>query len=440
MKRWIILLLLVALVIVGVVSAETIATTNGVVSVTIEEVVTIPNQTANDAVTGITTVGDGRLFIAKQSGRIHIWTGSELLPTPFLDLSTEVENCNECGLLGVAFHPDYQSNGYFYVNYSEDNSVDTIIERFQVSAEDPNIATKTGRQVVLEVDQPAANHNGGALHFGPDGYLYIGMGDGGDRGDPLDNAQDGAELLGKMLRIDVTGITTYTIPVDNPFIGNATVRDEVWALGLRNPFRFSFDSSTGAMWIGDVGQRKFEEVDYQPVGVGGQNYGWDCYEANALYPVDGTDPGDHSADCPTDPNVFTFPVYNYPHSGGAITGCSITGGVVYRGGDYPSLQGHYFFADYCTGDLWTLSGDPTNPTFNTTTAGSPSNPSTFGTDHRDELYVGYSNGAVYRITDGTPLAVGLSNVQITDISPALFAALTLLGIATWRIVTRTKKG
>lgn len=435
MKRWTILLLLISLVAVGLVSAETLASPqNAAIDVTLQLITTVNTQPNIDStITEITHAGDGRLFIAEQGGRISIYQNGALLPTPFLDISAEVAGCNECGLLGLAFHPDYANNGQFFVNYSELSSNDTIIERFQVSDADPNIATKIGRQVVLEVEQFATNHNGGAVRFGPDGYLYIGMGDGGGGGDPRDTGQDGSELLGKMLRINVTGATTYTIPADNPFLLDSTVRDEVWAVGLRNPYRFSFDSSTGAMWIGDVGQRKFEEIDYQPAGVGGQNYGWDCYEANALYPIDGDDPGDHSTDCPTDPNLFTFPVYDYPHSG-ANSGCSVTGGTVYRGNDFPSLQGIYFFADYCDGAIWSLTGDPANPTFDTTTAHTFNNPSTFGTDYRNELYVGLNNGQVHRITDGTPLLVGLHAMQTTQSVPILVAALILLGTVTWRAV------
>lgn len=440
MTRWLILLTLTITVVAGFVAVNSLAASvqpSAELAVTLQ-LVTTANDSTDVTITEVTHADDNRLFVAEQGGLIHVVENGTLLPTPFLDLTGEVQlrrpngTCGECGLLGLVFHPDYAINGYFYVNYSELVTNDTIVERFQVSSTDPNVATKTGRQVVIKIEQDFANHNGGSIHFGADDMLYIGMGDGGSGGDPNDRAQDGNSLLGKMLRLNVTGVTTYTIPADNPFLADVDVRDEIWALGLRNPWRFRFDDVTGDMWIGDVGQSGREEINHQPAGVGGQNYGWDCREGSINY-------GNSADSCATTPlNTLTSPVfeYNYYGTGGTIQGCSVTGGTVYRGNHYPEFQGHYFFADYCEGDIWTLSGDPANLTFNTTTAAVPSNPTTFGTNAIGELFVGYNNGQVYQITNGTPLAVSLSNAQIVEILPILLIASTLLGLLSWRLLKK----
>ncbi len=362
-------------------------------------------------VTDIAHAGDQRLFIVEQPGRIRIYQpGSGLLATPFLDISGPVDDSgNEMGLLGLAFHPNYATNGYFYVNYTHSlgGTRTTRVSRFSASAVDPNVANPGSELVILEFIQPYTNHNGGALHFGPDGYLYIASGDGGDANDPQEFSQNRRSLLGKMLRVDVDMGTgglpdcstyagsNYRIPAGNPLadgVGGTTC-DELWAVGLRNPWRFAFDRQTGGMWIADVGQFSWEEIDFEPGGfAGGRNYGWDCYEGNT------TNPFDPSPACTGNPAAYAFPIHVYSHDNGR---CSITGGYVYRGQSYGGLDGHYVFADYCTGTLWTLSGDPASPVITTLAlaAGSSlASPRTFGEDAAGELYVA-SAAAVYRIVD-----------------------------------------
>ena len=302
---------------------------------------------------GITHAGDGsgRVFITLQDGKILIWDGTQVLPTPFLDIDTIVNsNGTERGLLGLAFHPDYESNGYFYVDYTDTTGGDTVIARYRVSATDPNVADPTSALILMELDQPFANHNGGQLAFGPDGYLYIGMGDGGGAGDPGNRAQDLTQPLGKILRIDVDGAgvaadcgggTHYTIPPDNPFVdGPGGNCDEIWQSGLRNPWRFSFDRLTGDLFIGDVGQDAWEEVDFQPAGsAGGANWGWRCYEGNHPFNTQGCGPAGN----------YDFPIFEYSHA----LGCAVVSGSVYRGSALPpGAQGAYFFGDYCSGRIW----------------------------------------------------------------------------------------
>lgn len=281
-----------------------------------------------------------RIFVVEKTGYIRIVTISggvyTLLTTPFLDIDALVgSGGNEQGLLGLAFHPNYASNGYFYVNYTN-NSGDTIVARYRVSTGNPNLADPASAQQVLFVDQPYSNHNGGQIQFGPDGYLYIGLGDGGSGGDPGDRAQNPSTLLGKMLRIDVDSASPYAIPPSNPFVGPGNPLDEIWALGLRNPWRFTFDRLLGDLWIGDVGQGAWEEIDLEPAGdPGGSNWGWRCLEGTHVY--------DTSGNCPPDLGVLDDPVYEYSHT----EGCAITGGPVYRGSPNASLFGSYLFADYC---------------------------------------------------------------------------------------------
>jgi glucose/arabinose dehydrogenase len=271
--------------------------------------------------------GSGRLFIVEQAGVIRILQNDALIEAPFLDIRELVDDGgNEQGLLGLAFHPDYESNGFFYVNYTGEGG-HTVIARFHASG---NAADLNSQAVLLRVEQPFPNHNGGALAFGPDGFLYIGLGDGGAGGDPFGNGQNINALLGKILRIDVNRGEPYAIPSDNPF------GTEVFHYGLRNPWRISFDSATGDLWIGDVGQGQYEEIDYLGAGAkGGVNFGWDRYEGRHDY---------ESGDPLTN---HTPPMFEYSHD----EGCSVTGGYVYRGA-MPEWQGVYFFADYCSGRLW----------------------------------------------------------------------------------------
>ncbi len=341
----------------------------------------------------ITHAGDGseRLFVVEQRGRILLLADGKLLPEPFLDIRSRVNCCGERGLLSVAFPPDFAQQGLFYVNYTRAPDNATQVSRFAVSA-DPNRADPGSEQVLLTIAQPFTNHNGGQLAFGPDGYLYIGMGDGGSGGDPDNRAQNPQDLLGKLLRIDVnhTGDAPYAIPEDNPFYTNPDYRDEIWALGLRNPWRFSFDRATGDLYIADVGQNAYEEINWQPASSpGGENYGWNIMEASHCYP-----PG---TIC--DPNGLTLPVFEYNHTDGDR---SITGGFVYRGQRYPALQGIYFYADYVSGRIWGLRRID-DGWHNQLLYDAPFQISTFGEDESGELYLAdYSNGRIYQLRDAEP--------------------------------------
>jgi glucose/arabinose dehydrogenase len=291
--------------------------------------------------------GSGRLFVVQQGGKIRIVKSGRVLATPFLDISSLVSKGSEQGLLGLAFHPNFRSNGFFYVDYTRANG-DTVIARYRRSSSNGNVADRSSAYPILTIPQPYANHNGGQLAFGPDGYLYIGMGDGGNIGDPQNRAQNLDSLLGKILRIDVNGGNSqrrYLIPASNPYVGRAG-RDEIWSSGLRNPWRFSFDHATGDMWIGDVGQGAWEEIDRAKVNTSGTsrgrglNYGWHVLEGTHCYP-----PG---ASCSG--AGMMGPVTEYDHS----QGCSVTGGYVYRGPSIPALRDRYVFADYCSGRIWTV--------------------------------------------------------------------------------------
>jgi glucose/arabinose dehydrogenase len=325
---------------------------------------------------------DPRLFVVEQPGRIRIVQNGSLLPTPFLDLGSRVSAGGERGLLSVAFHPNYAANGTFFVNFT-DTRGDTRIERFRVSA-DPNRADAASAELVLTVAQPFANHNGGLVAFGPDGKLYIGMGDGGGGGDPEETGQDPMRLLGKMLRIDVDGARPYAIPADNPYAGRTDGQREIWATGLRNPWRFSWDRTANLLFVADVGQNRLEEVNAVPAGQAGLNYGWDEME--------GSDCFEPETGCNRTGKVL--PVSEYTHS----DGCSITGGYVYRGQDIPALRGHYFYADFCEG--WIRSfrvegGAATDArSWDLENVG---NITSFGEDARGELYVVSQSGAVHKI-------------------------------------------
>jgi glucose/arabinose dehydrogenase len=333
--------------------------------------------------------GSGRLFIVEQSGRIRILLNRQLLPAPFIDISGRVLFSGEQGLLSVAFPPGYATKRHFYVYYTDQNG-NNIVARFGLTA-DPNAADPNSEQIVLTLSHPTySNHNGGQTAFGPDGYLYIGTGDGGGGGDPDGNAQNPATLLGKLLRIDVeTGNpATYTIPPTNPFAGLSDgVRDEIWALGLRNPWRFSFDRLTGDLYIGDVGQNAWEEIDFQPAASpGGENYGWNILEGSACYnPPSGCSP----------PPNYAAPVAVYNHS----LGCSVTGGFVYRGSPASPLYGIYMYGDYCSGRIWGLRrvGDTwQNQILGQLPAGFSL--STFGEDENGTLYFGsLSSGKIFQV-------------------------------------------
>ncbi len=316
--------------------------------------------------------GSGRLFIIEQAGRIRVVENGQLLETPFLDISERVDDgANEQGLLGLAFHPSYKQNGYFYVNYTRGGG-DTVIARFQVTG-DPNAADPNSEKQLLNIEQPFPNHNGGVVAFGPDGYLYLGLGDGGAGGDPLGNAQSLDTLLGKILRIDVDKGDPYAIPSDNPF------GSEIWAYGLRNPWRMSFDRETGDLWIGDVGQGTWEEIDFYPAGTpGGANFGWPLLE------------GTHSYNGNAQPEL-TMPAAEYSHD----QGCSVTGGYVYRG-EMPGWQGIYFYGDYCTGFIWGLiqsnEGWQSEVLFETGVR-----ISSFGVDESGEIYFANHSGAIQKL-------------------------------------------
>ncbi len=353
----------------------------------------------------IVNAGDERLFIVERAGRIKIIDGAgNVQSTLFLNITSDVNaSPNERGLLGLEFHPDYANNGYFFVNYT-DNNGDTRVSRFSVSSTDPNVADPNSEVLIMEIAQPYWNHNAGDLAFGPDGYLYIGSGDGGDGGDPGNRAQNPQNLLGKMLRIDVDNGTPYSIPADNPFVGNADVLDEIWAIGLRNPWRYSFDRETGDLWMGDVGQGQWEEIDMEPANSGGGfNYGWRCYEGDAAFNTNGC----------ASASEYQGPVLDYNHSG--FTHCSVTGGFVYRGCAYPDLIGHYIYADYCSGRFWSINPDG-NGGWNDQEVGSfPGyDISTFGEDMNGELYVArLSQGRIYKIT--TDAAVSIDIEQVGDV-------------------------
>ncbi|HEY5983628.1 MAG TPA: PQQ-dependent sugar dehydrogenase, partial [Anaerolineales bacterium] len=340
--------------------------------------------------------GSGRLFIGEQSGRIRVLTNGAYLPTPFLNVSSLLKSGGEQGLLSVAFHPDYATNGLFYVAYTAPRAGDSVgsnlvLERFAVSAGDPNVADLASGTILLTIPHPSqSNHNGGTLAFGPDGYLYWSTGDGGGGGDPYENAQNRAVLLGKILRLDVDSGAPYGIPADNPFIGDPdpAVRSEIWAYGLRNPWRMAFDRGLGDLYIGDVGQGSWEEIDFQLAdSSGGQNYGWDEYEANACY------------EGPCGPAGKVFPVTSYDHS----LGCSVTGGYVYRGAAFPSLLGRYFYGDYCSGRIFQLYNDPPSGWTSAQLLDTSYSISTFGEDDAGELYLAdYAAGNIYRLTYDEP--------------------------------------
>ena len=342
-----------------------------------------------------------RLFVVEQGGRVRLVKDGTLLRDPFLDVAAKVSCCGEQGLLGIAFHPDYASNGRFFVFYTNTDG-DEVVERYRVSP-DLDRADDTSGLVLLTVPDFAPNHNGGQLAFGPDGYLYVGLGDGGGGGDPQETGQDLTRLLGKILRLDVDVDVPpyYAVPPTNPFAGRTDARGEIWAYGLRNPWRFGFDRATGDLYIGDVGQGSWEEIDVQPAAsAGGENYGWDVFEGRHCF-----EPTPPAQSCPSPPTGFTMPVLEYDHG----EGCSVTGGLVYRGCAMPDLRGTYFFADFCTAFVRTFrgvtGGDALNPADRTADVApgmslSIGAPTSFGEDARGELYIADYDGEVFKIVPG----------------------------------------
>ncbi|MEX0774010.1 MAG: PQQ-dependent sugar dehydrogenase [Balneolales bacterium] len=329
-----------------------------------------------------------RLFVVEQRGVISVFQNDATTSdkTVFLDISEQVDDeGNEEGLLGLAFHPDYETNGYFYVNYTAGNPDRSVISRFQVSPDGPEQADEASEQEILSFDQPYGNHNGGQVSFGPDGYLYIAVGDGGSGGDPENNGQDRTTLLGNILRIDVDNQedgNNYAIPQDNPFAGNNEgYREEIYAWGLRNPWRFSFDSGNGRLWTGDVGQNAYEEIN---IIEKGKNYGWNIMEATHCY--------EPSSGC--DQSGLELPIWEYDRSEGDI---SVTGGFVYRGPTLAELTGQYIYADYASGRIWGLDYSDLDSPVNTELLEADFQISSFGVDQDNELYICGFDGNIYKL-------------------------------------------
>ncbi len=334
-------------------------------------------------------LGDtARLFVVERTGVIRIVRGNTTEPTPFLDLHTKVASTAELGMFSMAFHPQYATNGRFYVFYTDFNS-DLRIVRYTVSA-DPDVANEASADTVLKVVHGGTDHHGGQLQFGPDGKLYIGIGDGGCCGDPFQNGQRHHTLLGKLLRLNVDGATGYTVPADNPFVGDTSFVPETWAWGLRNPWRFSFDRQTGDLYIGDVGQDAWEEVDVGPAPNRGKglNYGWSILE------------GTHCYNGPCNTPGLTPPVLEYQHTGGA---CDVQGGYVYRGTRVTALIGRYLYVDYCSnvvGSFMYTGGAVTDERNWPELSPSGGSVVSFGEDARGELYLMTYGGTLYRIVEG----------------------------------------
>jgi len=326
--------------------------------------------------------GTGRFFVVEQGGTIRIVKGKKLLATPFLDIHTTIEAGGEKGLLGLAFHPQYKANGRFFLNYTRrvNGQLQTVIAEYHVSATDPNRANPNSGKVLLRFNQPFDNHNGGQIAFGKDGFLYIGTGDGGSGGDPQGNGQSLATLLAKILRIDINSGSPYGVPPDNPFVGLAGARPEIWAYGFRNPWRFSFDLKTKRFFIGDVGQSNWEEID---ILAKGGDFGWNIMEGNHCYP-----PG---ASC--NPSGLIPPIAEYDHS----QGIAVIGGYVYRGKAIPALAGMYVFGDFGSGQIWTLQENPPGVWTRASLINAGFNISAFGRAGNNELYVLNYGGALYKL-------------------------------------------
>jgi glucose/arabinose dehydrogenase len=376
-----------------------------------------PNLTFSSPVF-LTHAGDNtdRIFVVEQPGRIKVFPNSSSATDAktFLDITDRVAYTGEMGLLGLAFHPDYANNGYFYVNYTADNPLRTIIARFQVTS-NPDSADNNSEFQILTFSQPYQNHNGGWISFRPtDGYLYIGTGDGGNAGDPQNNGQSITTLLGKILRIDVDGGTPYTIPTTNPFYDSTgNVMREIYAWGMRNPWRCSFDPVTDWFWAGDVGQGAWEEID---IINNGKNYCWRCYEGNHSYNLSGCNYPE-----------YIFPIWEYGHG----PECSITGGYVYRGANVPELVGKYIYGDYCSNKIWSLEYDGINPPTNTYLLTATGPLTSFGVDQQNELYLTSfnGNGRIYRFTPtvtGTESEITPSGYSLEQNYPNPFNPSTMI--------------
>lgn len=341
---------------------------------------------------------DNRLFVVQQSGTVRILNSNGTFePTNFLNITDRVNFSGEMGLLGLAFHPDFASNRYFYVYYNRAGRTITV-SRFTANSANPNTADPASEKIMLSIPKPFDNHNGGSIHFGADGYLYISTGDGGSGGDPNNNGQNRNSLLGKLLRIDVNSQNAYNIPPTNPFVG-IDGADEIWSYGLRNGWKYSFDRTTNNIWIADVGQNLIEEINSISATTPAVNYGWRCYEGNNVY---------NNAGC-ANASTMTFPVVDYDHSGGK---CSITGGYVYRGNLHPDLAGKYIFADFCSQQIGILN----NTSITWSTAFSGNSFTTFGEDNSKQLYVAATNGKIFKVKS-TALAVSDISKDQIQISP-----------------------
>jgi uncharacterized repeat protein (TIGR01451 family) len=376
--------------------------------------------------------GSGRLFALEQAGDIRVIKNGTLLSTPFLDLTSKVTSGGEQGLLGLAFDPNYSTNGIFYVNYtSSDPSQlgNTIIARYQVANPAADVANVINVTPIITIDQPQANHNGGGMQFGPDGYLYIGMGDGGNANDegaghaPEGNGQSHSTLLGKILRVNVRGVPTYTIPPTNPFTQTTGYRPEIWALGLRNPWRFSFDRATGDLYIGDVGQNCWEEIDYQPASShGGENYGWRLEEGFRQF-----DPNDaNNCSMPLSTLVTTTkPITAYNHNFGS----AVTGGYVYRGQQYPWMHGVYFYSDSGSGRIWAIQQTSPGVWSGAELLDTSYGVTAFGEDENGELYVtDYNQGRIFKITSPSPVDLSTSSktASASQVNPGSTVTYTIV--------------
>ncbi|HEY4675204.1 MAG TPA: PQQ-dependent sugar dehydrogenase [Candidatus Bathyarchaeia archaeon] len=358
--------------------------------------VAFPNLSFQSPV-GIYNAGDGsnRLFVVEQSGVIRVFSNSREVAAAnvFLNISDRVLFGGEQGLLGLAFHPNFSDNGYFYVDYVTGNPRRTVIARYSLTLGNPDMADGNSEQILLEIEQPFSNHKGGQIAFGPDGYLYIALGDGGSGGDPLSNGQNLSTLLGKILRIDVdapSGDLNYSIPSDNPFVDNTQGhREEIYAYGFRNPWRFSFDPQTGELWVGDVGQGRIEEID---IVENGKNYGWNIMEGSLCFnPPEGCNQ-----------TGLELPIWNYTHD----FGISITGGFVYRGSKLPELIGAYIYGDYGSGRIWALTYDGSNA-INTDILDTGLLIPSFGIDEENELYICAFDGKIYQLSEQLAAVVSL---------------------------------